>query len=230
MFRVSQEYDSVRLFIVSPRLVLLFATDESIKQMWDIQRVSWEEGGRRQRVSYDTQFELGDFYVSTLTVKDNRLANRETGICPIVPGFMVLHNRKFQADHDAAFRRFIELVPELKANTFVASSDGEIRGLLKSTFKNTFLANCEIHILKDIARWVEKHGGTKAEVEFYKDEHRDLVRCQTRSKYDEMYKVRLNLRTLPGFKRYFDNCIAKHINGSGRWSALALRLEGRDIT
>ena len=222
MFTASQEYDSVRLFIVCPRLVLLFATDESIKQMRDILRVSWEEGGRRQEVSYDTQFELGDFYVSTLTIKDIRMANRETGICPIFAGFMVLHDRKYQADHEAAFRRITELVPELKTHKFVASSDGEFRGLLGSTFPKAFIANCEIHILKDIARWVEKHGGTKADVEFYKEEHRDLVRCKTRSEYDELYKVRSDLWRLPGFKRYFDNFIAKHIDGSGRWSAIAL--------
>ena len=86
MFRISQEYESVRLFIVSPRLVLFFATDESIKQMRDILRVCWEEGGRR----------------------------------------------------------VTELVPELKTHKLVASSDGELRGLLKSNFKNAFITNFKI--------------------------------------------------------------------------------------
>mgnify|MGYP007123528172 CR=1 FL=1 len=222
MFTISQQYDSVRLFIVCPRLVLLFATDESIKYMRDILKVSWEEGGRRQEVSYDTQFELGDFYVSTLTVKDIRLENRETGKNPIVAGFTVLHDRKFQADHETAFRRITELVPELKTQKFVATCDGEFRGLLKSTFKKAFVANCEIHIWKDIARWVGKHGGTKAQVEFYKDQYRDLVRCKTRSEYDQLYDALSPLWTLSGFKKYFDNYIGKNIDGSGRWSALSL--------
>ena len=171
---------------MSPQLVLLFATDESIKQMRTILRVYWEEWGRRQEVSYNTQFKMGDFYVSTLMIRDIRMANMETETCRIVAGFMVLHGRKFQADHEAAFRRINKLFPELKTHKFVASSNGEFSRLLRSTFIKPFIANCEIHILKDIARWVKKHGGTKADVEFYREEHRDPVRFK---RYKNIFQI-----------------------------------------
>ena len=111
------------------------------------------------------------------------MANMETETCRMVAGFMVLHGRKFQADHEAAFRRINELFPELKTHKLVASSDGEFTKLLGSTFTMPFIANSEIHILKYIARWVEKHGGTKADVEFYRKEHRDLLLVQEIQKY-----------------------------------------------
>ena len=43
--------------------------------------VSWEEGGGRMQVSYDTQFELGDdFYASTLSVRDPRMLHRNSQV------------------------------------------------------------------------------------------------------------------------------------------------------
>ena len=63
-----QEYPDVRLFTVAPRMILVFASDDSIKYMRDIlSNVSWEDSERSQEVSYDTQFEIGDFYCSTVS-------------------------------------------------------------------------------------------------------------------------------------------------------------------
>ena len=56
-----------------------------------------------QVVSYDTQFDLGNFYLSTLTLKDTRMTT-SSGSRPTIPAFFVVHERKLMWDHDLAFR------------------------------------------------------------------------------------------------------------------------------
>ena len=47
-----------------PRLVMLQGEPEVIEYARELfKRVSWKQGGGRQQVSYDTQFQIGDYYV-----------------------------------------------------------------------------------------------------------------------------------------------------------------------
>ena len=48
--------------MIVPRLLIVAIDDEMVKQARELlQSVSWVEGGGLQLVSYDTQFDIGDF-------------------------------------------------------------------------------------------------------------------------------------------------------------------------
>ena len=58
------------------------AEPEMIEYCRDIlENVSWKQGGHRQQVSYDTQFKVGNFYASTLTIREVRMRHRVSTFC-----------------------------------------------------------------------------------------------------------------------------------------------------
>ena len=119
----------------------------------ELLQIPFKDGGGLQCVSYDTQFNIGDFYVSTLTIRDVRFRHNSKGkALPILPVFMFLHEKKSQSFHNWAFEVMVNLLPELKRNLFVAISDKEFPNLLKRHFKKAFVALDEIHMTKDIQK------------------------------------------------------------------------------
>jgi len=103
LFKISCEYPTMKLFALKPRFLLVLAEPEMIEHTREVLReVSWQDS-REQVVSYDTQFDLGNFYLSTLTLKDTRMTT-SSGSRPTIPAFFVVHERKLMWDHDLAFR------------------------------------------------------------------------------------------------------------------------------
>jgi len=114
LFRISREFSCVHLFVVSPRILLLIGDPEMIKLAGDLMKnVSWEAGKGKQCLGYDTQFQVGPYYVSTLTMRDPRRVNRKSGSVCILTTFMVIHDRKFFDDHDLAFSYIAKLLPQV---------------------------------------------------------------------------------------------------------------------
>ena len=130
----------------------------------------------------DTQFELGDFYVTTLTARDPRVENKRNANIPVVPAFIVIHHRKFAWDHDLALKVMTSMVPELRSKHFVSSSDDEFTNLLVKWFPKATIVKDENHMVKKIGRAVERRGGNRKDRKFMKEEYRDLIRC-TPEKY-----------------------------------------------
>ena len=180
------------------------------------QVVKWRDAPE-QTVCYDTQFDLGNFYLSGLTLRDPRLITSR-GTAPTVPGFFLVHERKLIYDHDHAFRVITELVPELKSEMFVSSSDDEFTALLARHLKGSFVSKDENHMAQKIGRAIKKRNGTMEEISFAKSEFRALIRCDTREEYDQVYETRKRgwSQTL---KQYWEKNIQKHIDQSGLWSA-----------
>ena len=158
---------------------------EMLQYVRELMQLPFDVGGGLQCVSYDTQFNVrltiirlvcfiikiflncllqcGDFYVSTLTVRDVRLRSHTSEALPILPVFAVsnislcmlscrlalnilpqfIHERKLQAHHNWAFEIMVKELPELATTKFVAISDGEFtailsRSLTMLTFTSTF--------------------------------------------------------------------------------------------
>ena len=64
----------------------------------------------------------------------------------------VIHNKKRAWEHDIAFSRMVQLIPELGSKFFVSISDNEFTSLLQKHFKKSFIALDEVHATKDIGR------------------------------------------------------------------------------
>ena len=131
-----------------------------------LSQVTWDVSAT-QVVSYDTQFNLDNFFLSTITLKDPRLLTNK-GNHPTVPACFVVHERKFIYDHDMAIKIMTDLIPELKKTTFISSSDDEFTSLLERNFNKSFVAKDENHMVKKIERAGRNRKGTTEEVSFYK--------------------------------------------------------------
>ena len=62
-----------------------------------------------QLLSYDTTFQLGDFYVSTLAFQ--HVLFKEA---PVIPICFLIHERKFQECHDQLFATCCKIIPSIQ--------------------------------------------------------------------------------------------------------------------
>ena len=98
----------------------------------------------KQIIGWDTQFELGDFYSSTLTIRDIRIKSRRSGKPPVLPVATLLHSWKQQKIHRWAWDEITEQNPELKTKFHIGVSDDEFPALLQEYMLKSFIASCEV--------------------------------------------------------------------------------------
>lgn len=65
---------------------------------------------RAMILSYDTTFDLGDFYVSILTFRQTEFEEE-----PVIPLLYLIHERKWKSVHKKLFKKLVKLAPELIA-------------------------------------------------------------------------------------------------------------------
>ena len=181
-------------------------------------------GGQRQQLSYDTQFKVGNYYASMLTMRDVRMKSRESGAPMILPAFMVLHDRKFKEDHALAFDFMIRAIPEMKTKRFLATSDQEFLWLLELKLLKSTVGVCENHLTKSLGHWVKEKIG-QSSVSFYKNEFRTLIREQTREEYD-LKLIERRARWHPKFADYWHEFIAPLVDKVSLWKAKEIQWGG----
>ena len=120
-------------------------------------------------LSYDTTFELGDFYVSPLVFRHTVFDSE-----PVVPVAFLIHDRKFPAVHEIFVNVLKSKVPNLCRKKFVVVMDRE--RALKTPFQKVFpdcqIVHCWNHIKRDVKFWLQKHGGSSDDIAVYQ---RDIV-------------------------------------------------------
>lgn len=86
----------------------------------ELDRVLLVDSPDSQLLSYDTTFQLGDFYVSVLSFR--HVLFKE---CPAIPVGFVFHERKFQSVHGQFFDLCCKLAPGLKTTAHPIVTDEE---------------------------------------------------------------------------------------------------------
>ncbi len=66
------------------------------------------ESTNSQLLSYDTTFQLGDFYLSPLLYRQNLFSGS-----PVIPALFLIHERKFKSVHEQFMKCLSQLVPTL---------------------------------------------------------------------------------------------------------------------
>jgi hypothetical protein len=156
-------------------------------------------------LSYDTTFNLGDFYLSVLTLKLS-VFNED----PIVPIAFVLHERKFQSVHS----EFCELLSRrIKTERdVVLVTDGE--SAIVSAFKNSLprwkFVNCWNHILTDVEVWLKRHQGKGSDITVYKSSIRELLQCNSAAELAKKMKT-LEPTWSEAFKTYYTSNLLKRV-------------------
>ena len=99
-------------------------------------------------LSYDTTFEMGDFYVSVLTYRQNEF--KET---PVIPLMFIFHMERIEYVHSFFFSRVAELFPEIaesKRIIIVTDDEKAITNAVFKTWPRISLFRCWIHAWKNI--------------------------------------------------------------------------------
>jgi len=159
-------------------------------------------------MTYDTTFNLGDFYVTTLVVQMTSFTER-----PIMPVAFMLHERKFQKFHVQFCEGIAEhLSPAVAGMLLHICTDGEsgCSNAIQEVFPSWIIFNCWNHIVRDVEFWLKKHGAGKDEMSVYKLHVRNLLSSST----EEEYSMTLNSYRQTwsqAFAEYFDGCLEKRV-------------------
>ena len=104
-----------------------------------------------QMLSYDTTFQLGDFYISALVFRHTLFQE-----APIMPALFLLHERKFQQCHQQLFKEAIKHVPALKTvkHPIVTDEEKGIVNAVEDCLPNIVRVHCWNHIIRDVTRWL----------------------------------------------------------------------------
>jgi len=132
--------------------------------------------------TYDTTFNLGDFYLTTLVVQLFDFVDK-----PIIPVAFMLNERKFQMCHEQFCSQISKLLPtKVKSGNVNICTDGEVGcvNAISSTFPQWKHFHCWNHIIMDVEYWLKKHGAATEEMTVYKAQIRDLLNCRSRDDYD----------------------------------------------
>ena len=129
--RISLESEDVRFLMTVPDLVMVNCTKEMLNQAREILALDYDKAQFKQLVGYDTQFELGDYYVSWISMRDIRFRNKKSLKSPVIPVIQVIHERKYRLHHDLAWSIVTDLIPEICSKKFLAVSDDEFTPVLE---------------------------------------------------------------------------------------------------
>ena len=140
---------------------------------------------KSQILSYDTTFQLGDFYVSPLIFRHSLFKEN-----PCIPAIFLIHERKYTETHQDMWRECCKQVPSLKTMTFPIVTDKEkaIINAICNELPNVRLLQCWNHIFRDVRLWCRNHGAPKADVSVYVEDLRLLFHTSTEKEYEQNLK------------------------------------------
>ena len=173
---------------------------------------------------YDTTFNLGDFYVSTLSFQHYLFEN-----APVIPLGIMIHERKFQKHHEVFLEAVKEKVPLLGTKNLAIVTDREtgIINAIKKVFPNLTLLICWNHILRDTKDFLRKIGEISKNIEAINQQLKKLLECDSLENYIKLlYGDENNQKQSPGvrsfwsilFVEYFDKHLDKTIReNAGKW-------------
>ena len=169
---------------------------------------------------YDTTFNLGDFYVSTLSFQHILFDTP-----PVIPLAIMIHERKFQNCHEMLFNSVKQRIPRLKNKNLPIITDREmgIINAVKNVFPNFQLLICWNHILRDTKDWLRKNGENEQSTLDIVKQIKNLLESPS----EEAYNILLNggsgergYRVIWSqlFVSYFDKQLALTIlNHAAKW-------------
>ncbi|XP_065681700.1 uncharacterized protein LOC136095284 [Hydra vulgaris] len=180
----------------NPDLSVSFGMQKSIDQLVMCSEVF---------LSYDTTFNLGDFYLSILVAQMSYFVEK-----PCMPIAFVLHDRKFDVVHKHFFKTLKTKLPTLNQVVIVTDGESGLGNSIQKAFPRWNLVTCSNHILSDAEIWLKKHYAGKEEINVYKSQLQELLQCQSKGQL-EMKIGTLRLSWSEAFVIYFENHLSARI-------------------
>ena len=193
--------------ITFPDLVCIFGLKEILEEFDKVLQL--EHGS--QLLSYDTTFQLGDFYVSTLLFRHIVFKDQ-----PCILAMFLIHERKLTETHKFMFQECIVRILYLKKVTCPIVTDNEkaIVNVIHDVLLNIPHVLCWNHLFHDVRYWLQKHAAPSADIVTYIGDARSLFHSPT----EEVYSNQLSAtqRTWDTqFEQYYTREIHTNINSGG---------------
>ena len=180
----------------------------------ELDRVLLVESSSPQLLSYDTTFQLGDFYISTLTFRHTLFEE-----APVIPAAFLLHERKLKECHEELFSICCKLVPSLAktAKPIVTDEEQAYVATIGKYLPAAPHLRCWNHLFQDAMRWLRSHGAPSDDVSVYLSDMRALFHLPAREEYTQRLKQMAQRWSAPFFDYYRTN-IHPDIELIARWS------------
>ena len=167
-----------------------------------------------QLLSYDTTFQLGDFYVSPLLFRHTLFKES-----PVVPALFLIHERKFQTAHEQLFEIAASKVSALTRKSFPVVTDEEkgIANAIKKHLPKATRLRCRNHIFRGARYWCHHHNVKSAETQSFIADLRELFHKPTSKGYETELQQLSASWSNPVFQYYMKNVHPEVYTSIGRW-------------
>ena len=145
-------------------------------------RVLFLNSPSAQLLSYDTTFQLGDFYVSILCFRHALFKE-----APVIPAAFLVYERKFEEHHkELLICVCTKLVRSLNHTTCTMVTDEEVAivNAVAQVIPQVPQLQCWSHIFRAVMAWLRKHGAPCQDISVYLSDIRDLFHLPTEEEYD----------------------------------------------
>ena len=203
--------DFVHAIRTHPDLVCVCAHTALLEEL---DRVLLVDSPSPQLLSYDTTFQLGDFYISTLTFRHTLFEE-----APVIPVAFLLHERKLQECHEEFFSICCKLVPSLTktAKPIVTDEEQAYVNTIRNHLPTAPHLRCWNHLFRDAMRWLRSHGAPAQDVSVYLSDVRALFHLPTKEGYTLKLTQMAKKWSAPFFDYYRTN-IHPDIESIARWA------------
>lgn len=163
--------DFVRFSNTIHEFYCVMAHPEAIKLANRLLKASEDNPALDQTVNYDTTFDIGEFYLSTLVIKNTHLVKDR-----IFPVAFFLHNRKDTLTHKAFFDwMFNEVSFPENVPFFTDREHSIVNNILGHSVGPRQLFYCTNHLIRNVKFWCQKKRFGKKIVDRYVSQVKGLI-------------------------------------------------------
>lgn len=199
-----ETHDFLRYFQIHPTTVLHLMSQPLLENLEMLLKVSTEP----VTLHYDTVFNMGDFYLSTLVFRNSIFQN-----APITPVAYFIHSRRFSEDHLQFMRAVRNSLPLLSAKRMIMVTDREFD--FSDVFPLCLNVFCWNHLERDLHFYLKRTANCKpSEISYYANVFKGLMIEENETAFDKAFnrtkatftnKTVLNYfeqKLLPAFKEH----------------------------
>ena len=163
-------------------------------------------------LSYDTTYNMGDFYVSTLIAKNCHFKN--------MPGFIIgalIHSSRDAESHEVFFRRLLKVEPGIDSKNVAIVTDREkgTRKAIEDCFTKANKFVCWSHMKSNLKKWLHDQKASQDDCTAYKAFINQLLDSGTTEVFDGLYTEYSKIWSKV-FLKYFDANLRKDLRANIR--------------
>lgn len=165
---------------------------------------------------YDTTFNLGDFYLSVITYR-NQFFTTTRGSEPVVPVFYMIHDTKTASVHVEFFEHVKKIYNEIDGLPIITDREKAITIAIRQVLPKSLHVYCWNHIRQDVKYWIKKQANHRAsDVRFYTDCTWDLLDSCSEKEFQKKYET-MKKHWSKRFLDYFEKHLLNDVKENGKW-------------